>query len=95
MSALGEAAREIETLTQRVAALEAQMKDIAARRDGLPRTGYKPSEVAKMIGWSADTVRAWIREGRLHAEDMGGGRYVVPAWAAEQLVPRRAGRRSA
>jgi excisionase family DNA binding protein len=95
MSAFTDAAREVEQLTQRVATLEAKVKDLLARKEGPERTGYKPSEVAKMIGWSADAVRMWIRDGKLPAEDMGGGRYIVPAWAAEALVPRREGRRSA
>lgn len=95
MSAFDDVAREVDQLTQRVADLEAKVKALLARREGPPRTGYKPSEVAEMIGWSPDTIRAWIRDGKLAAEDMGGGRYVVPAWAAEDLVPRRTARRSA
>lgn len=95
MSALGEAAREIDALMARVAALENEVQALLARKDGPPRTAYKPSEVAAMTGWSTSKVRQWIREGRLRAEDMGNGRYAVPAAAALALVPASQSRRSA
>lgn len=89
MSAFDDAAREIERLTQRLAAVEDQVKTLLSQRQGLERTAYKPSEVAAMTGWSTRAVRMWIQDGRLAAEDMGNGRYAVPAWAVEQLTPRR------
>lgn len=94
MSAFTAAAREIDDLLKRVADLEQQVRVLLAGRDQLPRIAFKPSEVAEMTGWSADQVRLWIRDGRLPAEDMGNGRYAVPAWAVEQLVPRRESRRA-
>lgn len=95
MSAFDDVAREMATLAQRVADLENQVKALLARREGLPRTAYKPSEVAAMTGWSTRAVRLWIQDGRLPAEVMGNGRYSVPAWAVEQLTPRPDARRSA
>lgn len=94
MSGLDDAARDMATLIQRVADLENQVKSLLARREGLPRTAYKPSEVAAMTGWSTRAVRLWIQDGRLPAEVMGNGRYAVPAWAVEELVPRRESRRA-
>jgi excisionase family DNA binding protein len=95
MSAFDDAAREMDQLAKRLADLETQVKDLLARRDGPARVAYKPSEVAAMTGFSDRAVRMWISEGRLPAEDMGNGRYAIPAWAVEQLVPRRSARRSA
>lgn len=95
MSAFADAAREFEQLNKRLAALETQVKNLSTSKDTPPRIAYKPSEVAAMTGWSVGAVRSWIRDGRLKAEDMGNGRYIVPAWAAEALVPRREGRQSA
>jgi excisionase family DNA binding protein len=89
MSAFEDAARELDDLKQRVEQLEALVQSMRQRREGLPRTAYKPSEVAAMTGWSTSKVRAWIRDERLPAEDMGNGRYAVPAWAVERLFPQR------
>lgn len=94
MSAFDDSARAFASLAQRVADLESQVKTLLARREGLPRTAYKPSEVAAMTGWSTRAVRLWIQDGRLPAEVMGNGRYAVPAWAVEQLTPRPESRRA-
>lgn len=93
MSAFDAAGREFEGLAQRIAALEEQVKTLLAHRDGPKRTAYKPSEVAAMTGMSTQAIRSWIREGRLPAEDIGNGRYAVPAWAVENLFQQT--RRSA
>jgi excisionase family DNA binding protein len=89
MSAFDDAARDMANLVQRVADLENQVKSLLARREGLARTAYKPSEVAAMLGKNPATIREWIKDGRLPAEDMGGW-YAVPASAVEAISRRSA-----
>ena len=50
-----------------------------------PRRAYRPSEVAAMVGCSAQTVRDLIHGGRLEAVDMGGW-YAIAASAVEKLL---------
>jgi excisionase family DNA binding protein len=88
MTAFDDAARALDDLMQRVERLEQQVKTMTRTQSGPPRTAYRTREVAEMTGLKTETIQAWIRDGRLEAEDMGGW-YAVPAAAAEALVPRR------
>jgi excisionase family DNA binding protein len=90
MSAFDDAAREVANLTKRVADLEEMVRTLAARKDAPARIAYKPSEVAAMLGKNTRTIHQWIKDGRLPAEEMDGGRYAIPAYAVEAI-----GRRSA
>lgn len=88
MSAFGALDREFEELKQRVAQLEALIRGGGLRSVGQPpRTAYKPSEVARMIGKSPRTVREMIKDGRIQADDMGGW-YSVPRSEVERLSGR-------
>lgn len=87
MSAFEQAAQELQRLVRRVEVLEAEVRSLRERREGLPRTAYKPSEVAAMLGKNTATIREWIKDGRLEAEDMGGW-YAIPAEAIDALLHR-------
>lgn len=91
MSALLAAARELEELRARVAQLEADFRALRSARAGdPPRTMYKSSEVATMLGCCDQTVRNMIADGRLEAEDMGGWYAITPAAVAAVRGKRRA-----
>lgn len=95
MTAFEAAAREIAELTRRVEQLESQLRTLRGEKAGPPRTAYTVPEVAAMVGKTPATVREWIRDGRLEAENMadengGRGWWAIPVAAAEALVPRRA-----
>lgn len=50
------------------------------------RQQFTPEEVAKECGVSGDTVRRWIREGKIRAIRLPGGRYRIPGEEAEKFV---------
>jgi excisionase family DNA binding protein len=87
MSAFDDAAREIDQLTRRLTELETQVRSLLDRREGPARTAYKPSEVAAMLGKNTATIREWIKDGRLPAEDLGG-HYAIPASAVDAIGRR-------
>jgi hypothetical protein len=94
MTAFDDAARVIDNLTRRVEQLESQLRTLRGEKDGPPRTAYTVPEVAAMVGKTPATVREWIRDGRLEAENMaaengGRGWWAIPVAAAEALVPRK------
>jgi len=45
----------------------------------MAREFYSPSEAAKTLGISIDTLRRWDRDGRIRTERDGGNRRRVPA----------------
>lgn len=83
MSAL-DFAREFELLKRRVAELESRLSGGGVAGAEPPRTAYKVSEVARMIGRTPATVRRMIHDGQLSAQDMGGW-FAVPASEVERL----------
>lgn len=93
MTAFDDAARAFDNLTRRVEQLESQLRTLRASEGQPARTAYRPSEVAAMTGFTTKTIQAWIRDGRLAAEWMegegGGGRWAIPAAAADALVSGR------
>jgi excisionase family DNA binding protein len=50
------------------------------------RPVWKPSEIAKVLRCSEDTVRFWCREGTLDAFTTPGGHYRVTADALRAFV---------
>lgn len=68
----------VERLTREVQALKK-----AARQPA--RVAYRPSEVAAMLGCTAQTVREWIASGQLRAVPMNNW-WLVPASAVDELL---------
>lgn len=57
-----------------------------------------PEQVARRLGYEADTVRKWCREGRVpHAQPVRGGAIRIPEWWVEKqelragIIRRRRG----
>lgn len=54
-----------------------------------PKT-YTPRAAAKIFGVAVDTVRDWIRDGKLNAHNVGGSgrqkRYVIPPTEIERYT---------
>lgn len=89
MSAFEDAAREMANLVRRVEQLESQLRTLrgqALRQDDQPpRTGYKVSEFARLIGKHPQTVRNMIADGRLDAVDAGGW-WLIPVEVADAFT---------
>jgi molybdopterin-binding protein len=56
----------------------------------MPRSFYKASEAARMLGISLDTLRRWDRAGRIATERDSANRRVVAASEIERLRGRGA-----
>jgi excisionase family DNA binding protein len=39
-----------------------------------------PKDVAELLGFTAETVCRWIRDGELQAVNLGGGKRLRPRW---------------
>lgn len=91
MSALADFDREFTELRKRVEQLETLVRS-GRQSDQPPRTAFRPSEVAKQVGVSTQTVRDWINDGSLKAERLNG-LWIIPATAVDELLSSR--RRSA
>lgn len=94
MSAFSDVAREFDELKRRVEQLEALLRSRTSPANNPPRTAYRTREVAQLCGVATKTVRGWIADGRLEAEDMGHW-WAVPASAVDRLIAGRKPRRSA
>jgi len=59
---------------------------------GRAKKYLRPSELAKRLGVSGDTVRHWIRTGKLKAHTTPGGHYRIPISEAKRIEKKmRAG----
>jgi excisionase family DNA binding protein len=68
-----------------LAALTAAVKRLEKAAQQPPRVAYKVTEVAALLGVSAQQVRELIHSGRLEATDMGGW-YLVSAEALDRML---------
>ena len=85
-SPFGAADEYIRQLERRVADLEDAVRVGSTPATALPRTAYRPSEVAAMCGVTAQTVRDWIDAGRITAVNItADGHRATWAITAEAL----------
>jgi len=82
-------------MAQLLRRLVSSVDDLRARIEGTTKQLYTISEVARLTGRSAFTVRRWISEGRLVATRVAGtgarGRLLVPSGQLLRLLPQGLG----
>ena len=64
---------------------------MSAAETQLPRAAYTTTEVARMVGCDPETIRDWIRSGRLHAFRVNIREFRVPAIALDAFLRRESG----
>ncbi len=50
---------------------------------------FRPDEAARLLGVHVETIRRWIREGKIQAVKSPGGHYRIPRGEAEQVLGER------